>query len=122
MATMVKVPLSQVTVLGILDPNTLGRQGAVVLLQLWDIVETSQFQSHKNRSESTSSEVSIKGLDPKGLTEEKKKELDEKGLVVECQIIDLEMDCKKEYNKQNNYSEQKRVWDKYEAKLKPWEK
>ena len=41
MATMVKVPPSQVTVLGILDPKTFGRQGAVALPQLQDIVETS---------------------------------------------------------------------------------
>ena len=29
------------------------------------------------------------------------------------------MDYKEEYDKQSNYSEQKRVLDKYEAKLKP---
>ena len=28
------------------------------------------------------------------------------------------MDCKDEYDKQNNYTKQKRVLDKYEAKLK----
>ena len=75
--------------LGILDPNTLSRQ--------------------ENRSESSPSEVITKGVDPQCLTEEKKKELDEKCLVLECQIIDLEMDCKEEYDKQNNYREQKRV-------------
>ena len=66
---MVKVPLFQVTVLGILDPNTLGRQRATALPQLQDIVEKFQLQSQKNRSESSSSEVSTKELDPQGHTE-----------------------------------------------------
>ena len=70
---MVKIPPSQVTLLGILDPDTLGRQRAVSLPQLQDIVETSQSQSLKNRSESSSSEVSTKGLHPQHHTEETKK-------------------------------------------------
>ena len=41
MATMVKVSPSQVTLLGILDPNTCGRQGTMTLPQLQDTVETS---------------------------------------------------------------------------------
>ena len=32
------------------------------------------------------------------------------------------MECKEEYDKQNNYSEQKRVLEKYEASLKPLRK
>ena len=71
MATMVKVSKSQATILVILCPDTLGRQGAAALLQLQDIVETSQFLSQKNRPESSSSEISTKALDPQGLTEEK---------------------------------------------------
>ena len=78
MATLLKVPLSQEIVLGILDPNTLDRQGAEALPKLQGTVETSQSQSQKNRSESSSSEVLTKGIYPQGLTEEKKKELDEK--------------------------------------------
>ena len=61
MATMVKVTPYQVTVPGIQDPNTLGRQGAPDLPQFQDIVETSEFQTQKKRSESSSSEVSTKG-------------------------------------------------------------
>ena len=78
MATMVKAPQSHVTVPGILDSNTLDRQGAVALPQLQDIVESSQSQSQIKGSESSSSEVSTKGSDPQGPTEEKKKELDKK--------------------------------------------
>ena len=73
MATKVKVHPFHVTVPGIPDPNTFGRQGSVVLPQLQDIVETSHSQSQKNKSESSSSEVSTKGLNPQGLTEEMKK-------------------------------------------------
>ena len=66
-------PPSEVIVLGILDPNTLDRQGAEALPKLQGTEETSQSQSQKNRSESSSSEVSIKGIYPQGLPEEKKK-------------------------------------------------
>ena len=86
--------------------------------QLQVIIKTSQSESQKNRSESSPSEISTIGLDPQILTKEKEKELDEKLLVLECQIINLEMDFEEEYDKQNNYNEQKRVLDKHEAKLK----